>query len=79
MEILATMKVNDLETGELLQAVRAVFTCEECADLDEFCDNHGEAVEEYLENFIHPDNLSGDTVNRVDLIVLADSPAEVEL
>lgn len=77
MEVLATMKVNDGKTGELLQVIRAFFTCDECADLDEFDEEHGDEIEEFLENSIHPDNLTGDYVTRLELVELADEPAEV--
>ncbi len=77
MEVLVTMKVNDGKTGELLQVERAFFTCDECKDLDEFDEKHGDEIEEFLENSIHPDNLTGDYVTRLDLVELADEPAEV--
>lgn len=77
MEVLAKLKVNDSDTGELLGEVQAVIGCDECEDLDEFDERHGDDLEEYLLNLLHPDTLTGDIVTRLDLIELADEPAEV--
>lgn len=77
MEVLAKMKVNDENTGELLTVVSAIFECEKCKDLDEFDEAHGEAIDEFLESRIHPDILTEKVIMRVDLIELADEPEEV--
>ncbi len=77
MDVLAKLKVNDYETGELLEEVHGVFYCDECNDLDEFDEAHGDEIEEFLENSLHPDTKTGDYITRVELIELADEPAEV--
>ena len=77
MTVLATMRVNDRNDGELLAKTEGVFTCDECEDFDEFDEEHGDEIEEFLLNSIHPDALTGDYVTRLDLIELADEPAEV--
>lgn len=77
MEVLAKMKVNDENTGELLTVVSAIFDCEECKDLDEFDEAHGEAIEEFLKSRIHPDILTEKVILRVDLVELLDEPEEV--
>lgn len=77
MTVLATMRVNDRNDGELLAKTEGVFTCDECEDLEEFENEHGEDIEEFLENSIHPEIITDNSVIRIEYLELADEPAEV--
>lgn len=77
MTVLVTMKVNDCNNGELLASAEGCFFCDECEDLDEFENEHGEDIEEFLENRIHPEIITEDSIIRFDYLELADEPAEV--
>lgn len=77
MTVLVTMRVNSRNDGELLAKMEGVFTCDECEDLDEFENEHGEDIEEFLENSIHPEIITDDSVIRVEYLELADESAEV--
>lgn len=50
MEVLGKIRLNDEATGKLLAKAEAVFTCDECEDMDEFCHAHGDDIEEFLAN-----------------------------
>lgn len=77
MEVLAKLKVNDGDTGELLEEVQAIFVCDECEDLDEFDKEHGEDIAEFMENELRYDYEGTGAILRLDVVELADEPAEV--
>lgn len=76
MDVLGKMRVNDKDTGELLAKVEAVFTCDECEDLDEFKHAHAEDIEEFLINAAGeelPEEYEGiDVIARFDLVELSE-------
>lgn len=78
MLVLAKMTINDGKTGEFRQKLMALFEDEECNDLDEFDEEHGDEIEQFLLDRIHPDNTCADFVTRVELLELEEEPEEVE-
>lgn len=72
MEVLATLKINDLE-GNLLHQARGVFSDDMGHTLDEFIDRYGEHIEEYLLNQIEPDEDDfGKIIIRLYYLALSD-------
>ena len=72
MEIYAVLRVNDSDTGELLEKVDGFFLCGECESLEEFEETHGDDVTEYLENKLEYDYDGTGAIARVDFVQLAD-------
>lgn len=72
MEIYAVLKVNDGETGELLEKVDGFFSCDECENSEEFEERHGDDLLEYFENKLKYDYSGMGALVRMDVVALAD-------
>lgn len=72
VEVLATLRANDKHTGERVGKAEIIVTCDECEDLDEFTDEHGEAVAEYLYNVLESKTSGREVVYLLLLVELED-------
>ena len=72
MEVYAVLKINDSETGELLEKVDCFFTCDECESIEEFHENFGDEILEFLENKLEYVYDGTGVLERVDIVLLSD-------
>lgn len=76
MEFYVTLKVNDPKTGELLEAVQGFFGCDCCETPEEFVEEHGADIGEFLENRLEYDYNGTGAVARLDFTLLEDYSEE---
>ncbi len=73
IEILGQMRVNDKKTGEILQKVEAIFTCEDCDSYERFCHAHGADIEEFLLSKIKERENGKESIVKIHLIELEEN------
>lgn len=72
MEFYCEMKVNDKATGELLEKVNLITSCDECETAEEFGKAHSKDCAEFLENLLKNDYDEDEVCVRMDIVQLSD-------
>ena len=70
MEFYVSLKVKDPKSGELLEAVEGFFCCDECETPEEFVEEHGADIGEFLEDKLEYDYNGTGAVARLDFTLL---------
>lgn len=72
MEFYCEMKVNDKATGELLEKVNLITSCDDCETAEDFDKAHSEDCFEFLENLLKGDYDEDKVCVRMDIVQLSD-------